>query len=342
MGETDVPQREVWKNAYAVAQKPMRCPVCSNVGTTPAFSSTDFLLRTTSRVFQLSRCTACRSLFLDPAPNEAEIPGFYPPRYWWAPGSRALTRLETTYRRLALRDHVVFVEQAAAHASAGPSPVLLLDVGCGPGTLIGILQSKGLDVLGLDLSPEAAAIAARENGVQVITATLAGASFPDASFGVVTMFHVLEHVLDPRAILTEVHRVLRPGGRVVLQVPNIDSWQSQLFGARWWGLHVPRHIVDFSASSVQGLLDSSGFVVERVRHFNLRDNAPALASSLCPSLDPQVRAMRQHRIGVSETAVGSWVRHALYLLLVGAATPFALAEAAAGAGATVMIEASKA
>ena len=197
-------------------------------------------------------------------------------------------------------------------------------------------------MLGLDLSPEAAAIAARENGVQVVTETLAGACFPDASFGVVTMFHVLEHVLDARAILTEVHRVLRSGGRVVLQVPNIDSWQSRLFGAKWRGLDVPRHIVDFSASSLQALLDSCGFVVERVRHFNLRDNAPALASSLCPSLDPQVRAMRQHRIGVSESAVGSWVRHALYLSLVSAATPFAIAEAAAGAGATVMIEASKA
>ena len=94
-------------------------------------------------------------------------------------------------------------------------------------------------MLGLDLSPEAAAIAARENGVQVVTATLAGACFPDASFGVVTMFHVLEHVLDPCAVLTEVHRVLRPGGRVVLQVPNIDSWQSRLFGPKWWGLHGP-------------------------------------------------------------------------------------------------------
>jgi hypothetical protein len=82
--------------------------------------------------------------------------------------------------------------------------------------------------------------------------------------------------------------------------------------------------------------------VERVRHFNLRDNAPALASSLCPSLDPQVRAMGQHRFGVSESAAGSWARHALYLLLVGMATPFAIAEAAARAGATVMIEASKA
>ena len=320
----------------------MTCPVCSNAGTTPAYTRTDVRLQTTPRAFTLSRCTACGSLFLDPAPTGADIPGFYPPRYWWAPSSRALARLENTYRRLALRDHVVFVEQAIAHARVNESRVRLLDVGCGPGTLIGILKAKGHDVLGLDLSAEAAAVAAREHGVTVVNATLEGASFPDASFGVVTMFHVLEHVLDPRAVLAEVHRVLRPGGRVVLQVPNIDSWQSRLFGGAWHGLDVPRHTIDFSARSLQLLLESSGFAVARVRHFNLRDNAPALASTVGLSLDPQVRSMRQHRLGVSESLAGSWVRHALYLALVAASTPFAIAEAAAGAGATVMIEAVRA
>jgi SAM-dependent methyltransferase len=308
----------------------------------PAFSTTDFLLRTTTRMFHLSRCGACRTLFLDPPPSEEEIPAFYPPRYWWTGSPSALKRLETIYRRLALRDHVSFIEQAAGRVPAERSSSRLLDVGCGPGTLIGILKAKGYDVLGLDLSPQAAEIAAQENGVRVVVGTLDDARFPDASFGIVTLFHVLEHVIDPRAVLREVGRVLRPHGRVVLQVPNIDSWQSRLLGQRWWGLHVPRHIVDYSAVSIRILLESTGFTVQRVRHFNQRDNAPALASSLCPSLDPQVRAMRQHRIGSQESAAGAWIKHALYLALVGAALPFAVAEAAAGAGATVMVEASKA
>jgi SAM-dependent methyltransferase len=281
-------------------------------------------------------------MFLDPPPSEAEIPGFYPPRYWWTGSPGALKRLETAYRRLVLHDHVTFIERAASSAWSESSPPRLLDVGCGPGTLIGVLKIRGLDVMGLDLSPEAAEIAARENGVRVVTSTLAGAGFPDACFGIVTLFHVLEHLIDPRPVLAEVRRILRPGGRVVLQVPNIDSWQSRLLGPKWRGLDVPRHIIDYSAGSLQSLLESTGFAVMRVRHFNLRDNAPALASSLCPSLDPQVRAMRQHRLGRAESPVESWIRHSLYLALVGVALPFAMAEAAAGAGATVMIEAARA
>ena len=326
----------------AVAFSGMMCPICSSAATMTAFSATDVLLKTTPRLFHLSRCGACRTLFLDPPPSAAEIPTFYPDRYWWTASPNALTRLETVYRRLALRDHISFIERAASRVHAETSSVRLLDVGCGPGTLIGILKGKGYDVLGLDLSTQAADIAARENGVRVVVGTLDDAGFPDASFDIVTLFHVLEHVLDPRAVLREVGRVLRPDGRVVLQVPNIDSWQSRLLGPRWWGLHVPRHIVDYSALSIQILLESTGFVVKRVRHFNQRDNAPALASSLCPALDPQVRAMRQHRIGGRESAAGSWIRHALYLALVGAALPFAVTEAAAGAGATVMVEAAKA
>ena len=131
-------------------------------------------------------------------------------------------------------------------------------------------EGQGYDVLGLDLSTQAADIAARENGVRVVVGTLDEAGFPDASFGIVTLFHVLEHVIDPRAVLREVGRVLRPHGRVVLQVPNIDSWQSRLLGARWWGLHVPRHIVDYSALSIQILLESN-----RVR----REEGPAFQSA---------------------------------------------------------------
>ena len=155
------------------------------------------------------------------------------------------------------------------------------------------------------------------------------------------MLHTLEHLANPRAILEEVARILSDQGRLVLQVPNIESIQFKLFGARWYGLDVPRHLVNYSSESLFRLLSESGFTIERVRHFNLRDNAPAFASSLFPSLDPVSRSVRARQNESHESLLGAWLRDVLYLSAVVASYPLAVIEAALGRGATVMVEAKK-
>jgi len=217
----------------------------------------------------------------------------------------------------------------------------LLDVGCGSGTLLALLKQRGFDVTGVDTSEEASRIAATENGVRVIVGSLDEATFAAKSFELVTLFHVLEHVTNPREVLASVHRILTTDGVIVLQVPNIDSWQFRWFGAQWYGLDIPRHVIDYSHSAIVRVVEETGFTVRRVRQFNLRDNAPALVSSLAPSLDPLSRPIRLRRRNASESALASWSKHLAYLCLVLCAYPVTVLEAAFGHGATVMIEAQK-
>src|SRR5205823_366224 len=199
----------------------MSCPVCSNPVTAPALSGTDFLFETTARTFTLHSCSSCCCLFLDPMPDSREIAGFYPAEYWWkAAPSGTLKKLESVYRRIALWDHVAFITKAAGNRT----DLSILDVGCGSGTLLGLLKRRGFHAKGVDFSAEAAKIAKLENGVDVAVGSLEDAGFPDQSFDLVTLFHVMEHVPNPRRVLKEVARVLKPEGVVVLQVPNIDSW----------------------------------------------------------------------------------------------------------------------
>ena len=314
----------------------MSCPVCLNSVTAPALSGTDLLFETTSKLFTLDSCPACRCLFLNPMPGSDEIAGFYPTQYWWNSSRPGLLKtLESIYRRIALHDHISFIRRAAGNRAD------LLDVGCGSATLAGLLKPRGVRAMGVDFSAEAAKVAAEENGVRVVVGSLADAAFQDRSFDIVTMFHVMEHVTNPREVLAEVARILRPDGKVILQVPNIDSWQFRLFGARWYGLDIPRHLIDYSKDSMINLLRDSGFVPHRVRHFNLRDNAPAFVSSLFPSLDPVSRAVRHRKRDVRESAPVAWARHLIYLFLVICAYPLALLESAFGRGATLMIEASR-
>ena len=319
----------------------MSCPVCLNPATSPSLTGGDFLFGATSRTFQLSACSACDCLFIDPPPTSQEIEGFYPAEYWWNASPGALKGLEAVYRRIALRDHIAFISAAARRAESGAQPVRLLDVGCGSGTLLGLMKQRGFEVMGVDFSSEAARIAGAQNGVNVVVGSLKDAGFAAESFDVVTLFHVLEHVTNPRDVLMEARRILKPNGRLVLQVPNIQSWQFRLFGAKWYGLDIPRHVIDYSKQSVCRLLNESGFNPARIRNFNLRDNAPALASSISPGLDPLSRTVRQRREQTPEPAAIGWARHVLYLGLVILSYPFAILESAVGHGATVMVEAGR-
>jgi SAM-dependent methyltransferase len=290
------------------------------------------LYHTTTREFAVVRCGECGLLRLDPQPPPGELHRYYPENYWFAPDRSAASRLEERYRRLVLRDHVSFVEQALRRSRAG-GPVL--DVGCGGGLFLGMLRERGFRVMGLDNSREAAAIAWHRQQAPAVCAMLESAPFPARSVKGLTMFHVLEHLYDPRAYLIAARNLLARDGRLVVQVPNAASWQFRLLGRAWNGVDVPRHLFDFRDRDMEKLLESCGFEVLRRKYFSLRDNPAGLASSLAPWLDPMARRVRR----TAESGGTRLAKDLAYFALVVASLPFAAAEAAFHAGSTVMIEA---
>jgi len=298
------------------------------------FAVHDRLYRTTDRGFRVVACSCCGLLRLDPQPGAEELRGYYPPRYWFAPDRGAASRLEEGWRRLVVRDHIRFARRALREAGAeGP----VLDVGCGGGLFLRALQEAGHRALGLDAAFEAAQVAWRRNGVRVVCGNLEQAPLAPASCAVVTMFHVLEHVPDPSAYLAAARLLLRPAGRLIVQTPDAACWEFAWLGQRWSGLDVPRHLVTFRGGQLERLVTGAGFEVLRRKHFSLRDNPAGLATSLAPGLDPMARRVRGDR-------EGGWMRLAkdlVYFALVLAALPLTLAEAAWGAGSTIMLEARK-
>ncbi len=310
------------------------CLLCGSHALVPLFRASDRLYHTTTREFAVVRCGECGLLRLDPPPSPAELSRYYPENYWFAPDETAASRMEEAYRRLVLRDHVSFVARALRD-SGGSGP--LLDVGCGGGLFLGMMRERGFRVLGLDFSPSAAAIAWKRQQAPTVCAMLENPPFRAGAVGGITMFHVLEHLYNPRIYLQEAHRLLEPGGRLVVQVPNAACWQFHLLGRAWNGVDVPRHLFDFRARDVEALLTGCGFEVLRLKHFSLRDNPAGLASSLAPSLDPMARRVRR----LPESPAARLAKDLLYLALVTAALPFTAVEAAFRAGSTVMIEARR-
>ncbi len=310
------------------------CLLCGNEGATTVLTGSDRLYGTTAREFRVIECASCGLLRLDPVPPPAELGQYYPANYWFAPDSSTASRFEELYRRIVLSDHVRFAARAIRDSGArGP----LLDAGCGGGLFLGMMREHGFRVLGLDYSRDAAAIAWKRQQAPSVCAMLDAAPFRAGTLGAITMFHVLEHLYDPRAYLAAAHDLLEPRGRLIVQVPNASSWQFRLLGASWNGIDVPRHIFDYRSRDLEKLLAESGFRVLRRKYFSLRDNPAGLASSLAPSLDPMARRVRR----IPESGAVRLVKDLAYLALTAAAVPFTLAEAAAGSGSTVMIEAAR-
>ena len=309
------------------------CLLCGGSGAAVVFRASDRLFGTTTEEFSVVRCAHCGLMRLDPQPAPERLPRYYPDRYWFSPDETTAGRLEESYRRLVLRDHVRFVDRAMRSTRAqGP----LLDVGCGGGLFLRLMRRRGFRAVGLDFSVQAAALAWKQ-GTPVVCARLEQSPFRPSSLAGLTMFHVIEHLPDPRAYLLAARELLAPDGRLVVQAPNAACWQFRLLGRAWNGMDVPRHLFDFRAADLEKLMESCGFETVRRKHFSLRDNPAGLATSLAPALDPMARRVRHP----AESGRVRLAKDLVYLALTLASAPLAAAEAACGAGSTIMIEARR-
>jgi SAM-dependent methyltransferase len=310
------------------------CVACGSTESRVRFSTTDRLYRTTDQPFHIVACGQCGLLRLAPQPGPSDFDRYYPANYWFDNNQNTVDSLEQLYRRLVLRDHLRFVTHALRHArESGP----VLDVGCGGGLFLGMLRQRGFQVLGLDISSDAARLAWKQQSVPAVAGDLSASPIAPVTCAAVTMFHVLEHVPEPQHYMEEAHSLLRPNGRFVVQVPNAACWQFALLGRAWNGVDAPRHLHLFRAVDVEEMLQRSGFEIVRRKYFSLRDNPAGLATSLAPSLDPMSRRIRHAR----ETEWVRLLKNFAYFALVVAAIPFTLLESAFRAGSTVMIEARK-
>ncbi|WP_165106533.1 class I SAM-dependent methyltransferase [Limisphaera ngatamarikiensis] len=156
------------------------------------------------------------------------------------------------------------LDAAAMYLSAPAGPARLLDVGCGSGVHLARMQQLGWTVEGVEVDAEAVE-AARARGIPVRLGTLESQGYPDGWFDAVYSAHVLEHVHDPLGLLRECARVLKPGGRLVLLTPNVESLGHRRFGSAWLNLDPPRHLFLFSPGTLRRLAERAGLEVLSLR-----------------------------------------------------------------------------
>ena len=141
----------------------------------------------------------------------------------------------------------------------------LLDLGAAYGFAADEARRAGWCVAGLEVSLSVARRAGSVLPGRVVTADGLALPFADASFAVVTLWDVIEHLSDPHAAVAEITRVLAPGGRLVLTTGDVESWLARLTGARWHLYTLPEHLFFHTKSSLRHLVEAHGMQVESIR-----------------------------------------------------------------------------
>ncbi len=212
------------------------------------------------RDFAMQKCGDCGSEFLNPRPLESELPPFYPSDYHaYNENHSGLARLLVQYRS---RSRARFYGQLMQSR-----PGSIFDVGTGDCRHFDELRRYlDLECAGIEIQPDVAA-KGRSRGYDVLEGTLESADLSGhiGRYDIVSMNHILEHVVSPHTMLERAADLLRPGGHLIGQLPTITSWENRLFGHNWGGYHYPRHLQIPSKSGLTGLLEDVGFSSVRIR-----------------------------------------------------------------------------
>jgi 2-polyprenyl-3-methyl-5-hydroxy-6-metoxy-1,4-benzoquinol methylase len=270
------------------------CPYCDSTHRTLAYKDVqDWSFNCAPGKWDYWDCEDCKSLYLDPRPTRETIGSAYA-TYYTHGDSSPVSLLGTLKNRLrneclsrelnanisprlhlpkmfgwavaliSKRVLVPFGWQQLANQVKGR----FIDVGCGAGSTVAIARQLGWDAMGMEIDP-AAVITARRSGLNVVEGTYEHLSQYEQAFDFVMCSHVLEHVHDPLDLLGKLKSALKPGGVLLLTLPNSLSCVREHFGAYWRGLEAPRHIAIPSEPQLMQLLSSAGFTVQSVADFRM-------------------------------------------------------------------------
>jgi SAM-dependent methyltransferase len=246
------------------------CDLCGAHGATTLLEGGDRRFGLPGR-FAVVRCDSCGLVRTEPQPSD---PGAYYPADYYSYGAPSVSALmqaavASAYGRKPrrLRDRVLAGLAAARMSALPPGPQGdLLDVGCGSGGMLLAFEAAGWRGHGVEIDPDAVAAAHAAGLERVRAGDLLEAGYDAGSFDAIRFSHSLEHMRAPRAELDEARRLLRPGGRLSIAVPDFGSLLRRLTGERWFFLDLPRHMWHFTRGTLARLVRETGFEVVRVRN----------------------------------------------------------------------------
>lgn len=269
------------------------CPACGHPARVLEHAALeDLAFSTAPGLWDLQRCITCRSVFLDPRPTPASIHRAYSSYYTHFDAAGGMTRGAKAWLQRAIgnayRNHLfgttlkpslplgrwlapLFRASSARIRAQGRGLEKLtakrgnvLDIGCGNGAFLALTKQMGWNPYGVEFDDTAAKLA-EKLGVIIPARQLQELDKSyNGFFDAVTLSHVIEHLHDPLRTFEDCLRVMKPGGYIWVETPNIESVGHATYGRHWRGLEPPRHLVLFNPESLRALMEKAGFQDVRV------------------------------------------------------------------------------
>ncbi len=233
----------------------VRCNCCGSEEHEPVARGRDYEYDTSDTWVEAVRCRRCGLVYLNPRPTAAALATIYPDNYYAYDFSTSMPAIVRW-----VKDRVD-ARKVGLYRRLVPAAGRILDVGCGDGRILDMLRRHGRpdwDLWGIEFNERAATVA-RDAGYTVRVGRFEDIALEPEHFDLIIMNQLIEHVDDPRGMVTKARAALRPGGHLVIETPNLDSLDARLFRRRYWGgYHFPRHFTLFDTRTLATLVAAAG------------------------------------------------------------------------------------
>lgn len=245
-----------------IKTEPVACNQCASQDCEVVARGVDREYYTSRDVFSIVRCRNCSLTYLNPRPIQAELPRIYPSSYHSYIMANVADNKDLFITRMRQKAGARRFVPVMRHLGS-LSKIDLLDVGCGNGWLLRVMKSLDparIETFGVEIS-EPVCRMAQDMGHTVYCGRFEDVRL-DRLFDVINLTHVIEHVSDPRLAVRKAYDALRPGGLLVLETPNIGSFEWPWFkGSNWGAYHIPRHWFFYDHKTINDLGAAEGFTM---------------------------------------------------------------------------------
>ncbi len=235
------------------------CPVCNAISFTDYLNVEDYTV--SHQEYTIQQCNNCNFILTNPRPDEASIGQYYESTDYISHNDDTTSLMSKVY--VYVRDYTI-KKKLNLIAGLSPEKGSLLDIGCGTGSFIKACQKAGWQISATEPDPGARNISKNRVGTTIQNSVFS----PDLekqSFDIITMWHVLEHVHQLTETINWLKEHLNPGGKIIIAVPNPQSYDAVKYGRYWAAYDVPRHLYHFTKDVLKQLLNRHGLQINSIK-----------------------------------------------------------------------------